>query len=96
MTTSASNQHSKARNTGKEEPQHTHKDQQSHAQASSSHQTPMLREWLDREKLKGKDASKLGDRDEYAKGEAGMSKYLVHWDRAWHRMGRKADGQKES
>lgn len=93
-TTSASSEISKAQNAGEEDPQDTHKDQHSHPQASSSYQTTMLRRWLDRGEQQVEDATKLRDRNDYAKGKAGMSNYLAHWDRAWRRLGRKDDGQR--
>ena len=34
---------------------------------------------------------KLGDRDGYAKGNAGMMEYIADWDRAWQHLERKAD-----
>ena len=68
--------------------------QRTQLQTSNSVQSPMLQRWLD--EGKPRDIGKLGDRDGYAKGKAGMMDYITDWDRAWEYMERKADELKRT
>ena len=92
VTTSANaGRPSKSYEMPREYRQKTYKAQQSHGQASSSYQAPMLRRWLN-----GGNSNKDGqlrDRGEYPKGAAGMSQHLDDWDRAWQRAGTQANGK---
>ena len=63
-------------------------------QNSVSYEAPMLRKWLDEGNRKY--ANWTADRNEYAKGPAGMSGYLADWNHAWNRMGGEVDGHKRS
>lgn len=50
----------------------------------------MLQRWLD--EGKHKEDGKVRDRDEYPKGGAGMSRYLVDWDLKFRDTEEKAGG----
>ena len=82
---------SKSREMPREYPQRAYKAQQSHEQASSSYQAPMLQRWLNEGNSK-KDAQ-FRDRGDYPKGAAGMSQHLNDWDRAWQRADNQANGK---
>ena len=86
--------HNKPYNPGKKGPSPAYETQHTQGQASNSVQSPMLRRWLDEGQTR--DVGKLGDRDGYAKGKAGVAEYIADFDRAWQHKEREADGLKRS